>query len=223
MASDGNPEGSPGLSSAVYTFSGGVLDFSLATTTFPGKAYLVGTVVPGLESNTFSVTDKSDRTLTVSGVSQNVAILDTYYVFNKSKLDRMRYDAQYTTLLGGAYGDVTVPEYLGGEILFNHDSKSLAVTTLLNDPWQNKTLFGFTPGGKYSLGNNRDDADSLETSIGDNGTKSYISFYDSYRKEYIARTWLNLDPRATSYLPCSGSGSDISGCGLSENTTVFLK
>lgn len=151
LASDEIPSVSSDISRATYAFSGGMLDFTLGTTALPGKAYIIGTVVPGLESNTFDITDKSDKTLTVTGISQNVAFLDTYYVFNKSKIDKIRYDAQYTTLLGGEYGDVTVPEYLGGEILFNHDSKSLAVTTLLNNPWQNKTLFGFTPAGKYSV------------------------------------------------------------------------
>lgn len=62
----------------------------------------------------------------------------------------MRYDAQYTVLLGGEYGDVTTGGYLGGEILFNHDSKSLAVTTLLNNPWKAQDMFGFTPAGKYT-------------------------------------------------------------------------
>ena len=143
-----------------------------------------------------------------------MTLLDTYYAFNKSKLDTMKYDAQYSVLLGGNYGDVTVPEYLGGEILFNHDSKSLAVTTLLNNPWQDKSLFGFTPAGKYSIGNGGDDTDSIETTIGDDGNKSYLSFYDSYRKEYIARAWLNIDPSVTSYLPCSSSGTDISNCNL---------
>lgn len=214
---------SRGISNAAYTFSGGTFDFDIGATGLPGKAYIIGTVSPGLESNSFSVTDKSGKTLTISGISQNVTILDTYYAFNKSKLDSMRYDAQYSVLLGGEYGDVTQKEYLGGEILFNHNSKSLAVTTLLNNPWKEQDLFGFTPAGKYSLIKSADETDSLQTSIADNGTKSYISFYDSYRKEYIARAWLNLDPGATSFLPCTSSGTDIANCDISSQTTVFMK
>lgn len=86
-------------SGATYAFSGGILDFGVEATGLPGKAYIIGTVNPGLESNSFTVTDKSESTLTVRGVSENVTILDTYYLFNKSKLDAMRYDAQYTVLL----------------------------------------------------------------------------------------------------------------------------
>ncbi len=135
----------------------------------------------------------------------------------------MRYDAQYTMLLGGEYGDITQREYLGGEIIFNHDSKSLAVTTLLNNPWQEDELFSFTPAGKYSLIKQQDDTTSLKTTVGDDGSKSYISFYDSYRKEYIARAWLNIDPASTSFIPCVGSGTDIGNCGIASNTTVFMK
>lgn len=220
------PEGSEkyaSLPKTEYAFTNGILDFDIRTTALPGKAYILGTVVPGLESNSFSVTDRSKKTLTISGVSENVTVLDTYYVFNKSKLDNMRYAAQYSVLLGGAYGDVTTRGYLGGEILFNHDSKSLAVTTLLNDPWKEQDLFGFTPAGKYTYVKATDDTQSLQTAIGNDSKKSYISFYDSYRKEYIARAWLNIDPENTSYIPCTGSGNDISACEISSETTVFMK
>ncbi len=206
-----------------HTFSGGTLDFDIGATALPGKAYIIGKVAPGLESNSFTITDKSNRTLTVTGISENVTPLDTYYIFNKSKLDGMRYDAQYSVLLGGEYGDVTVDGYLGGEILFNHDSKSLAVTTLLNNPWKEQDIFGFTPAGKYSYIKKADDTQSLQTSLIDNGSKSYIAFYDAYRKEYIARAWLNIDPSVTRYLPCTGSGNDITNCEIASQTTVFMK
>lgn len=211
------------LSGTGYAFSGGILDFDIGATSLPGKAYIVGSVLPKLESNSFTVTDKSDKTLTISGVSDNITTLDTYYVFNKSKLDLMRYDAQYSVLLGGDYGNISEPGYLGGEILFNHDSKSLAVTTLLNNPWKEQDLFGFTPAGKYTYVKATDDTESLQTTVADNREKNYIAFYDSARKEYIARAWLNIDPDATSFLPCTSSGSDISNCPISSQTTVFLK
>lgn len=129
------------LSATGYTFSGGILDFDIGATSLPGKAYVVGSVLPKLDSNSFTVTDKSDKTLTITGVSDNITTLDTYYIFNKSKLDTIHYDAQYSVLLGGDYGDISEKDYLGGDILFNHDSKSLAVTTLLNNPWKEQDLF----------------------------------------------------------------------------------
>lgn len=211
------------LPQSVYSFSNGILDFNIAATALPGKAYIIGTVTPGLESNSFTVTDKSNQTLTITGISENVTPLDTYYVFNKSKLDTLRYDAQYSVLLGGEYGDVTQEAYLGGEIIFNHDSKSLAVTTLLNNPWKEQNLFGFTPAGKYTYIAGTDNTKSLQATISDSQEKSYISFYDSYRKEYIARGWLNIDPSVTSYIPCTGSGMDVTNCAIAAQTTVFMK
>lgn len=211
------------LSKTEHTFMSGTVDFDIGATALPGKAYIIGTVTPGLEDHSFTVKDKTGKTLTISGVSENVTLLDTYYIFNKSKLDALRYDAQYSVLLGGEYGDVTVGGYLGGEILFNHNSKSLAVTTLLNNPWKSEDLFGFTPAGKYTFVQKTDDMGSLQTTLSDNGKQSYISFYDAYRKEYIARAWLNIDPSTTSYLPCTSSGTDIANCDITPNTTVFMK
>ena len=210
-------------------FTDGTLNFDILTTPLPGRAYIIGKVSPELERNSFTVIDKPidnnpPKTLIISGVSQNVTLLDTYYVFNKSKLDNMKYDAQYSVLLGGEYGDITQQNYLGGEILFNSGSKSLAVTTLLNNPWKAEDLFGFTPAGKYNYLSKTDDTESLETTVSDDGSKSFISFYDSYRKEYIARAWLNIDSSVTSYIPCTSPGSDISDCKIEDlKTTVFLK
>lgn len=97
------------------------------------------------------------------------------------------------------------------------------MTTLLNNPWKAQDLFGFTPAGKYNYVEKTDDTSSLQTTVSDNGTQSFIAFYDSYRKEYIARAWLNIDPSRTSYIPCKSSGTDISNCELAPQTTVFLK
>jgi len=87
------------VSSSEHIFTDGSLDFDIEATAIPGKAYIIGTITPALETNSFTITDKSSKTLTVSGVSKNVTLLDTYYLFNKSKLATMKYDAQYSVLL----------------------------------------------------------------------------------------------------------------------------
>lgn len=87
------------VSSNSVNFTEGALEFDLRSTALPGRAYVIGTVTPGLETNTFSVTDRSKKVVTVSGISKNVTSLDTYYLFNKEKLDRMRYAATYSVLL----------------------------------------------------------------------------------------------------------------------------
>jgi hypothetical protein len=99
----------------------------------------------------------------------------------------------------------------------------LAVTTLLNNPWKEQELFGFTPAGKYTYIQKTDDTSALQATFANSTSKSYISFYDSYRKENIARAWLNIDPDATTFLPCTGSGNDIANCEISSQTTVFMK
>lgn len=99
-------------SATTLPFQNGTLTFDVAATARPGKAYVIGRVSPDLSKNTFSVTDAASKTITVRGVSENVSLIDTYYLFNEEKLDRLRYDALYTTLMGGEYGDVTKFGYL---------------------------------------------------------------------------------------------------------------
>lgn len=87
----------------------------------------------------------------MNGFSKATGIIETYYLWNKSKLDKTNYNALSTTLLGADYGNITVKNYLGGEILFNNDSRSLAVTTLLNSPIKRTPVMSITPGGKLTL------------------------------------------------------------------------
>ena len=216
----------PGGSFAkTVSFSQGTLDFNVATTSAPGKGYIIGRVLPDLTNNSFTVADKSGKSVTVHGVSENVLPIDTYYLFNEAKVDKLRYDALYTTLLGGNYGDITQAGYLGGAILFNSGSKSLAVTSLLNNPWNQKELFGFTPAGKYTTSKTQDASVGFTTELSSDNNQSFMSLYDSYSKEYIARAWLNFDPSVTELIPCTGAAGNhsMSDCRIADTTSIVMK
>lgn len=76
--------------------------------------------------------------------------MESYYLWNAEKLRRTNYNVLYTALLGADYGNVTVPNYLAGELLFNSSSSSLAVTSLLNDAKKKSEIVQMTPGGKLT-------------------------------------------------------------------------
>lgn len=94
-------------------FVQGVARSELAVSSTPGTAYFGVRVAPGLESNSFTVSDKSGANLTIHGYSSNISSVDTFYLWNKEKLQKTNYNALYTTLLGADYGNITEPDYLG--------------------------------------------------------------------------------------------------------------
>jgi len=51
----------------------------------------------------------------------------------------------YTTLLGAPYGDITQENYLAGNLLFQNDNRALAVTSLLNNPYDYNDIIQITP------------------------------------------------------------------------------
>lgn len=101
------------------SFLAGVASGKLSVTNEPGTVYCTVSVNPGLEANSMTITEASGASMVIKGYSKNAGYLETYYLWNKSKLERTNYSALTTTLLGADYGNVTVRDYLGGELLFN--------------------------------------------------------------------------------------------------------
>lgn len=200
--------------SAESKFSGGVATVTVGSTRLPGTPYLVVEVSPGLETNSFAVTDKSGSTVVVSGYSKNAVVVDTYYLWNKSKIDKIQYNGLYTVLAGADYGNFTERDYLGGEILFNPDSRSLAVTTQLNDAVSRDKVFSVTPGGKTEL----PDGESLVTAeVSTVAGRTSVGFYDPFYKEYVARAYFNLAD-GFSKIACKNDGAqDIDNCEVPAN------
>lgn len=129
--------------------------------------------------------------------------MDSYYLWNKEKVAKLEYNGLYTVLGGADFGNLTERDYLAGEILFNPDSRSMAVTALVNDATSRNRVFSITPGGKVDVTGD----DSLVTSeISSVAGRTSIGFYDPFYKEYVARAYLNFSPDA-SRVACRNDGS----------------
>ncbi|MDQ1344300.1 MAG: hypothetical protein QG650_1020, partial [Patescibacteria group bacterium] len=61
-------------------FNKGIATTEVQSTRMPGTPYVIVEVTPGLESNSYTVTDESGKTLTVTGYSKNAVAVDTYYL-----------------------------------------------------------------------------------------------------------------------------------------------
>ncbi|MDD2566021.1 MAG: VCBS repeat-containing protein [Candidatus Gracilibacteria bacterium] len=202
----------------------GIAKIDVFATDIPGSAYIIAEATSPLENNSFVVKDEAGGEITIKGMSQNVTTLDSYYLFNKSKLDNIDYNGLYSVLQGADYGNLTHPGYLAGEILFNKGGRSLAVSSVLNNPYFREIAFGFTPGGKFIANSegSKDQSFSLEPEISTTTQGTAINLYDSVYKDLIARAWLNFDNNAE-LIDCSTNDDiNLSKCSIPQNKTFIV-
>jgi len=211
-----------------YTNKKTVIDWETSleayATNIPGSSYILAEATPALETNTVVVKWQNDEELTASWVSQNAVLFNTYYLFNKEKLDNINYNVLYTVLEWANYWDITHPWYLGWEILFNKDSRSLWVSSTINNVSNRQTAFGFTPGWKFIANTSTsNDTFALESTINSNTNWTAINLYDSVYKELIARAWLNFDSDVE-LVDCWMWDDSVWKCSIpTDSTYIMLK
>lgn len=200
-------------------FQKGVASVTVSATKTPGTPYLSVEVIPGLEKNAFTVSDKSGKSITIAGYSKDAIAVDTYYLWNKSKIEKSEYNGLYTVLAGANFGDLTTKDFLAGEILFNSGSRSMAVTALLNDASLREKAFGLTPGGKVELPS----GDSLvKGEISKSNGKTAIDFFDPFYKESVAKAYLNFAEN-TDKIACKTDGAKgIENCEIPSGSAFML-
>lgn len=196
------------------------------TTNIPGSSYILAEATPALENNSITIKWENNEVLTASWVSENAVLFNSYYLFNKEKLDNINYNSLYTVLEWANYWDITHPWYLAWEMLFNKWSRSLWVSSIINNPVGRETAFWFTPGGKFiaNTSASKDDTFSLEPEINSNSNWTAINLYDGVYKELIARAWLNFDSN-TELVDCGiWASNDISKCRIpTDSSYIMLK
>ena len=110
-------------------------NYKLSATLNPWVAYYKVSTIPALEKNSFVI--KDDKWIVkVKGVWSNAWKIETFYFWNKSKIKWKKYNWLYTNLLGSNYWDIEEENYLAWSLLFNEWNRSLAVTSLLNNPFK---------------------------------------------------------------------------------------
>jgi len=179
-----------------YVFKKGTAIANVFATDIPGGAWVLAKLNGDIEDEVIQSTGSDGKVIniTVPAVTEDAAKIDTYYFWNQEKLDTMAYNSLYTTLFGANYGDVTQPGYLGGAVVFNPESRSLAVTSLVNNPYQKNFAFGFTPAGKYSSASTTGGSSfNITPTIESASNRILIQLYDSLYKETVARAWVKPD------------------------------
>ena len=77
---------------------------------------------PSLSLNSFLIEDENWK-LEVAWVWENAAKVESFYVWNKNKIEKSSYNSIYTTLLGSNYWDIEQKDYLAWSLIFDKNSK----------------------------------------------------------------------------------------------------
>ncbi len=203
------------ISGGNVPFANGEAKVQINSSSSPGTLYYMVEVAPGLETNTFTIegenidtTPPTKTSVTIKGYSKNVAYIESYYLWNAEKLAKTNYNVLSTTLLGADYGNVTVPNYLAGELIFNSGSSSMAVTTLLGNAEKRDEIVQMTPGGKIVL----DRGQTAEVQIGSNKNRTTLDIFDPFKRENIGRFYLNTSPATPTFACATDEADEIDAC-----------
>ncbi len=165
---------------------------------------------------------ETNNTITVSWVWENVGKIETFYFWNKSKIDGNKYNTIYTTLLGSNYWDLTVSDNLANSIIFDEKNKALWVTTLLSDTTKHQEVINIHPNGNLEFNYTTNDiAHDVKTDF--NITQEWgleATIYNNTFDTLVSKIYYNMNAPK---LLDKCSGANIAQCFDSEKTTILLQ
>ena len=157
-----------------------------ANETYQGLASSFQDVIKNLWSET--------NIYTINGVWENAWSIETFYFWNTDNVLGNNYNALYSVLLGSSYGDITKQNYLASGLLFDKNNSALAVTSLLNDPYQRDDIISLHPDGNLlSLASHSDITQDINfwADVDADG-KLIFDISNEALKTYIGKLYYNL-------------------------------
>lgn len=164
---------------------------------------------------------EENNTITINGVGENVGKIETFYFWNKSKIDGKKYNSIYTTLLWSNYWDLTVSDNLANSLIFDENNKSLWVTTLLSDVSKHQEILNLQPNGNLAFQSASSDIArdiSSKVNTSENGGLEVV-VYNNTLWLLVSKIYYHL--RNPKILDRCAS-SNISDCFEKEKSTVIL-
>ena len=202
------------------TFQKWAATFKLSASDFPGTAYFKISTNPSLDGNFFIVQDDSWE-LVISWVWESVGKIETFYLWNKEKITGKKYNALYTTLLWANYGDIQTQDYLAGSLLFERDNRALAVTSLLNNPYDtNDTLDISSFWNIRRVYSNSDLSQDIEIGVDLKDNSLLLNIFNTSLNTFVGNVLYNFDSNV-SLSVCTDTST---GCIVdTSETSIFLK
>jgi len=193
--------------------------FKVYSTVNPWIWYFKVSTNPSLALNTFSIEDESWK-LEIVWVWENAAKIETFYVWNKDKISKSSYNSIYTTLLWASYWDIEQKDYLAWSLIFDKNSKALAVTSIVNNPYSYNNVFSISNKGwlnKLYAPNDLSQDINLNVSFKD--TRLYLDIFNSALNTNIWEIHYSF-PKKTTLKVCD---LRIWECIDNKNTTIIWK
>jgi hypothetical protein len=170
-------------------------------------------------TNLFNANNK----VVIKWVWENAWRIDTYYFWNKEKIDGNKYNSIYTTLLWSSYWDITIKDNLANSIIFDKNNRWLAVTSLLNDIVKYSDIINVNPNGNISLNKNNTDL-SNDVSTNFSMSKEWnleISFFNETFSKLVSSVYMSFKKDNLSLNACTDA--DINKCFKDSKDNIVLK
>lgn len=197
----------------------GKANFKIYSTINPWVWYFKVNTNPSLSLNSFLIEDENWK-LNVAWVWENSAKIESFYVWNKAKIENSSYNSIYTTLLWANYWDLDQKDYLAGSLIFDKNSKALAVTSTLNNPYSHNNILSVSnKWGILKMYSNNDLTQDLSMNVWFKDSKIYLDLFNSSLNTHIWEINYNF-PNNTKLSVCD---KDSKSCVLNEKTTIFWK
>lgn len=135
---------------------------------------------------------RETNSLEVSGIWENAGSIQTFFFWDKDDIQGNAYNGLYSVLLGAPYGDITQENYLAGELLFDRDNSALAVSSLVNTPYDFHDVVSFEENGSISPLVSWDITQDIEL-ISDFDSEGRLVFdiHNRALETYIGRVYYN--------------------------------
>ena len=169
-------------------------EFEFYATEIPGSAYLKFSIDKDLSKNTFTIGTWENKVV-LKWLSDNVIELETFFFWDKNDIVWRKYNALYTTLVWAEYWDFTRKDYLASGMLFDKNNRSLAVTSLIDSPYDIKDIITISSNWLLQKVVNPWDLsqDITLSLVKDEKNRYFINLFNNALNIHIWKIYLNFD------------------------------
>ena len=193
--------------------------FKIFGTVNPWVAYFNVWTNPSLSVNSFNITS-SDGVKVIKWVWENALKIETFYFWNNKKLEWKKYNWLYTTLLGSNYWDIYEQDYLAWSLLFQKNNRSLAVTSVLNNPYAYNNILEVNDNWWIkTLYSQSELTQDIEITPTFTQNKLALNIYNKALNIYVWKVFYDFDTN-NKLSACEGT---ITSCIDTKKTSIALK
>lgn len=182
--------------------------------------------LPELDQSSLKDLWEITNSIWIDASSQSVVKIETFYFWNKEKIQWRYYNSLYTVLLWAEYWDVTQKDYLAWSLLFEKENRALSVTSLLNNPYNYFDIVSINSKWKIQTIENNEDLTQDIRYIANIWEDRKLSFdmYNDALSTYIWKIYYNLENNNLLKVCENDSNPNFINCEKdADKTSILLK